>query len=120
MMAAHPGRVALIEAGSPGLNIYTGVAMGRGIPILATVVRDAGYDVRAFIEDVSGQGIRRLGLGPRGLRDRLLGDHLHHAENRQAHRARPGRESSRIHPPGRTRAHVRPRAEASPTAPISS
>jgi len=48
-------RVALIEAGSPGLNIYTGVAMGRGAPILATVVRDAGYDVRAFIEDVSGR-----------------------------------------------------------------
>jgi radical SAM superfamily enzyme YgiQ (UPF0313 family) len=48
-------RVAIIEAGSPGLNIYTGVAMGRGAPILATVVRDAGYDVRAFIEDVSGK-----------------------------------------------------------------
>jgi radical SAM superfamily enzyme YgiQ (UPF0313 family) len=48
-------RVAIIEAGSPGLNIYTGVAMGRGAPILATVVRDAGYDVRAFVEDVSGK-----------------------------------------------------------------
>ncbi len=48
-------RVAIIEAGSPGLNIYTGVAMGRGAPILATVVREAGYDVRAFIEDVSGK-----------------------------------------------------------------
>jgi radical SAM superfamily enzyme YgiQ (UPF0313 family) len=48
-------RVALIEAGSPGLNIYTGTAMGRGAPLLATVVRDAGYGVRAFIEDVSGR-----------------------------------------------------------------
>ena len=48
-------RVALIEAGSPGLNIYSHVAMGRGIPLLATVVRDAGYDVRAFIEDISGK-----------------------------------------------------------------
>lgn len=48
-------RIALVEAGSPGLNIYSGVAMGRGIPILSTVVRDAGYDVRAFIEDVSGR-----------------------------------------------------------------
>lgn len=49
-------RVALIEAGSPGLNIYSHVAMGRGTAILATVVRDAGFEVRAFIEDVSGKG----------------------------------------------------------------
>jgi len=55
--AAMPvrGRVALIEAGSPGLNIYSHVAMGRGIPLLATVLRDAGYDVRAFIEDIGGK-----------------------------------------------------------------
>ncbi|HEY3317079.1 MAG TPA: radical SAM protein [Coriobacteriia bacterium] len=52
----HIPRVALIEAGSPGLNIYSHVAMGRGTAILATVVRDAGYEVRAFIEDVSGKG----------------------------------------------------------------
>lgn len=49
-------RVALIEAGSPGLNIYSHVAMGRGLPILATVLREAAYDVRAFIEDISGKG----------------------------------------------------------------
>jgi radical SAM superfamily enzyme YgiQ (UPF0313 family) len=49
-------RVALIEAGSPGLNIYSHVAMGRGVAILGTAVRDAGYDVRVFIEDVSGKG----------------------------------------------------------------
>lgn len=49
-------RVALIEAGSPGLNIYSHVAMGRGVPLLATVLRDAGYDVRAFVEDISGKG----------------------------------------------------------------
>lgn len=49
-------RVALIEAGSPGLNIYSHVAMGRGVTLLATVVRDAGYDVCAFIEDISGKG----------------------------------------------------------------
>jgi radical SAM superfamily enzyme YgiQ (UPF0313 family) len=48
-------RVALIEAGSPGLNIYSHVAMGRGVPLLATVLRDAGYDVRAFVEDISGK-----------------------------------------------------------------
>jgi radical SAM superfamily enzyme YgiQ (UPF0313 family) len=48
-------RIALIEAGSPGLNIYSHVAMGRGIGLLATVLRDHGYDVKAFIEDVSGK-----------------------------------------------------------------
>lgn len=48
-------RVALIEAGSPGLNIYSHVAMGRAVPLLATVLRDAGYDVRAFVEDIAGK-----------------------------------------------------------------
>ncbi|MBE0476779.1 MAG: B12-binding domain-containing radical SAM protein [Coriobacteriia bacterium] len=52
---AEPLRVALVEAGSPGLNIYSHVSMGRGTAILATVVRDAGFEVRGFIEDVSGK-----------------------------------------------------------------
>ncbi len=55
MQASDTQRVALIEAGSPGLNIYSHVAMGRGVPLLATVLRDAGYDVRAFVEDISGK-----------------------------------------------------------------
>jgi radical SAM superfamily enzyme YgiQ (UPF0313 family) len=50
------GRLALIEAGSPGLNIYSHVAMGRGVPLLATVARDAGYETRAYVEDISGKG----------------------------------------------------------------
>lgn len=53
---ARAPRIALIEAGSPGLNIYSHIAMGRGLPILATVLRSHGYDVRAFIEDISGKG----------------------------------------------------------------
>jgi radical SAM superfamily enzyme YgiQ (UPF0313 family) len=56
MQAQDQQRVALIEAGSPGLNIYSHVAMGRGVPLLATVLRDAGHDVRAFVEDISGKG----------------------------------------------------------------
>jgi radical SAM superfamily enzyme YgiQ (UPF0313 family) len=48
-------RVALIEAGSPGLNIYSHVAMGRGVPLLSTVLRDHGYDVLGFVEDISGK-----------------------------------------------------------------
>jgi anaerobic magnesium-protoporphyrin IX monomethyl ester cyclase len=51
-----PQHVTLIEAGSPGLNIYSHVAMGRGLPILATVLRDRGYPVTAFVEDISGKG----------------------------------------------------------------
>ena len=54
MHASEHVRVALIEAGSPGLNIYSHVAMGRGVPLLATVLRDDGYCVRAFVEDISG------------------------------------------------------------------
>ncbi|MDH4140938.1 MAG: cobalamin-dependent protein, partial [Coriobacteriia bacterium] len=56
MSAHYKERVALIEAGSPGLNIYSHVAMGRGIALLATVLYDAGYESRAFIEDISGKG----------------------------------------------------------------
>lgn len=48
-------QIALIEAGSPGLNIYSHVAMGRGLALLATTVRDAGYTVKAFVEDISGK-----------------------------------------------------------------
>jgi radical SAM superfamily enzyme YgiQ (UPF0313 family) len=54
--AAGTTRIALIEAGSPGLNIYSHVAMGRGIALLATVLHDHGFESRAFIEDVSGKG----------------------------------------------------------------
>ena len=49
-------RIALIETGSPGLHIYSGVAMGRGVPLLATVLRDQGCDALAFVEDISGKG----------------------------------------------------------------
>src|SRR5450759_1761249 len=55
MATPAPRRVALIEAGSPGLNIYSHVAMGRGVALLGTVLRDAGYETRVFIEDVSGK-----------------------------------------------------------------
>ncbi len=55
MASPNTPRVALIEAGSPGLNIYSHVAMGRGVPLLATVLRDRGYEVRAFVEDISGK-----------------------------------------------------------------
>jgi radical SAM superfamily enzyme YgiQ (UPF0313 family) len=49
-------KVALIEAGSPGLNIYSHVAMGRGVALLATVLRHEGFECTAFVEDISGRG----------------------------------------------------------------
>lgn len=55
MQTTNAMNVVLIEAGSPGLNIYSHVAMGRGVPLLATVLRDAGHHVRAFVEDISGK-----------------------------------------------------------------
>ena len=51
----HVRTVALIEAGSPGLNIYSHVAMGRGVALLATVLRERGYECTAFVEDISGK-----------------------------------------------------------------
>lgn len=54
-LGVSKGRVALIEAGSPGLNIYSHVAMGRGVALLGTVLHEQGYDVRVFIEDVGGR-----------------------------------------------------------------
>ena len=56
MDATKTLRVALVEAGSPGLNIYSHIAMGRGVPLLGTVLRDDGYEVRDFVEDISGKG----------------------------------------------------------------
>lgn len=56
MGTTSPQRVVLIEADSPGLNIYSHVAMGRGVPLLATVLRNQGFEVAAFVEDISGQG----------------------------------------------------------------
>jgi anaerobic magnesium-protoporphyrin IX monomethyl ester cyclase len=56
MDARNTQRVALIEAGSPGLNIYSHVAMGRGVPLLATVLREEGFDAHAYVEDISGKG----------------------------------------------------------------
>ncbi len=56
MPVSQKHTLVLIEAGSPGLNIYSHVAMGRGVPLLATVLHKAGFEVRAFVEDISGKG----------------------------------------------------------------
>lgn len=47
-------KIALIEAGSPGLNIYSHVSMGRGVMLLATILRDLGHEVLCFVEDIAG------------------------------------------------------------------
>lgn len=46
-------RIAFIEPGAPGYNVYSKFPMPRTGPVLlATILRDKGYDVRVFVEDV--------------------------------------------------------------------
>jgi radical SAM superfamily enzyme YgiQ (UPF0313 family) len=47
-------RVSFIEAGSPGLHIFSKFPIPRlGAVLLPTILRGRGYEVKAFIEDVS-------------------------------------------------------------------
>jgi radical SAM superfamily enzyme YgiQ (UPF0313 family) len=47
-------RVSFIEAGSPGLHIFSKFPIPRlGAVLLSTILRERGYEVKAFIEDVA-------------------------------------------------------------------
>jgi radical SAM superfamily enzyme YgiQ (UPF0313 family) len=47
-------RISFIEAGSPGLHIFSKFPIPRlGAVLLSTVLRERGYEVKAFIEDVA-------------------------------------------------------------------
>ena len=47
-------RVSFIEAGSPGLHIFSKFPIPRlGAVLLPTILRERGYEVKAFIEDVT-------------------------------------------------------------------
>ena len=47
-------RVSFIEAGSPGLHIFSKFPIPRlGAVLLSTILKDRGYEVKAFIEDVA-------------------------------------------------------------------
>jgi radical SAM superfamily enzyme YgiQ (UPF0313 family) len=47
-------RVSFIEAGSPGLHIFSKFPIPRlGAVLLSTILRTRGYEVKAFIEDVA-------------------------------------------------------------------
>jgi radical SAM superfamily enzyme YgiQ (UPF0313 family) len=47
-------RISFIEAGSPGLHIFSRYPIPRlGAVLLSTVLRNRGYEVKAFIEDVA-------------------------------------------------------------------
>ena len=47
-------RICFIEAGSPGLHIFSKFPIPRlGAVLLSTILRDQGYEVKAFIEDVA-------------------------------------------------------------------
>ena len=47
-------RVSFIEAGSPGLHIFSKFPIPRlGAVLLSTILKNRGYEVKAFIEDVA-------------------------------------------------------------------
>jgi radical SAM superfamily enzyme YgiQ (UPF0313 family) len=47
-------RVSFIEAGSPGMHIFSKFPIPRlGAVLLSTILRARGYEVKAFIEDVA-------------------------------------------------------------------
>jgi radical SAM superfamily enzyme YgiQ (UPF0313 family) len=47
-------RVSFIEAGSPGLYIFSKFPIPRlGAVLLSTILRERGYEVKAFIEDIA-------------------------------------------------------------------
>ncbi len=47
-------RIAFIEPRSPGAHIFSRFPIPRlGAPLLGTILRDHGYDVRIFVEDIA-------------------------------------------------------------------
>jgi radical SAM superfamily enzyme YgiQ (UPF0313 family) len=51
-MSVH--RISFIEAGAPGLNVFSKFPVARvGTVLLSTILKEEGYKVKAFIEDVS-------------------------------------------------------------------
>jgi radical SAM superfamily enzyme YgiQ (UPF0313 family) len=47
-------RISFIEAGSPGLHIFSKFPIPRlGAVLLSTILREKGYEVKAFIEDIA-------------------------------------------------------------------
>ena len=47
-------RISFIEAGSPGLHIFSKFPIPRlGAVLLSTILRGRGYEVKAFIEDIA-------------------------------------------------------------------
>jgi len=47
-------RISFIEAGSPGLHIFSKFPIPRlGAVLLSTILRERGYEVKAFIEDIA-------------------------------------------------------------------
>jgi len=47
-------RISFIEAGTPGLHIFSKFPIPRlGAVLLSTILRERGYEVRTFIEDLA-------------------------------------------------------------------
>jgi hypothetical protein len=47
-------RISFIEAGAPGLHIFSKFPVARvGTVLLSTMLKEMGFEVKAFIEDIS-------------------------------------------------------------------
>lgn len=47
-------RISLIEPMGPSYHVYTGINLPRlGLPIIGTILKDMGYEVRIFVESLS-------------------------------------------------------------------
>jgi radical SAM superfamily enzyme YgiQ (UPF0313 family) len=47
-------KISFIEAGAPGLHIFSKIPIPRlGAVLLSTILRERGYEVKAFIEDIA-------------------------------------------------------------------
>jgi radical SAM superfamily enzyme YgiQ (UPF0313 family) len=47
-------RISFIEAGAPGLHIYSKFPVARvGTVLLSTILKEKGYEVKTFVEDIS-------------------------------------------------------------------
>ncbi len=47
-------RISFIEAGTPGLHVFSKFPIPRlGAVLLSTILRERGYEVKTFIEDLA-------------------------------------------------------------------
>ncbi len=54
-------KITLIEPKSPGVHVYSRVMLPRlGLPLIGTILRDLGHDVKIFAEEIKGVDMERV------------------------------------------------------------